>query len=202
MLLRRAILLGTALALAGCTTAQQAPVQVTRFHLGQPVATGRVSVEPADRAQAESLEFQGYARAIEGELARIGFQVVEKVPYSELVAAITVFRGSRETAPQQSPFSVGLGGGTFSGGRRGGGVGLGGGVSFPIGKAKSRQVELTELAVQLKRRSEGTVIWEGRARTEQRVSGTGGDATDTVARLASALFAGFPGESGRTVTVK
>ncbi|TVV69941.1 DUF4136 domain-containing protein [Sphingomonas solaris] len=201
MLFRRAILIGSALAVAGCTTAGQAPVQVTRFHLGAPVATGRVSVEPADKVQAESLEFQSYARAVEGELGRIGFQVVPNVPNSELVAAVTVFRGSRETAPAQSPFSVGLGGGTFGGGR-GGGIGLGGGVSFPIGKGRSREVVLTELSVQLKRRSEGTVIWEGRARTEQRLSGNAADSTATVARLANALFAGFPGESGRTITVK
>lgn len=201
MLFRRAILIGTALALAGCTTAGPAPVQVTRFHLGQPLAQGRVTVEPADRAQAQGMEYQSYARAVEAEIARAGFQVVENLPTSELVAAITVFRGSRDAgAGQGSGVSVGLGGGSFGGGR-GGGVGLGGGVSFPIGKGRNRQIELTELAVQLKRRSEGTVIWEGRARTEQR-AGPNTDSTQTVARLANALFAGFPGESGRTVTVK
>lgn len=201
MLLRRAILIGTALALAGCTTAGPGPVQVTRFHLGQPATSGRVSVEPADRVQAESLEFRGYARVVEAEIARLGFQVVENVPNSELVAAVTVFRGSRDGGSGGgSGLSVGLGGGTFSGGR-GGGVGLGGGVSFPIGSRKANRIELTELSVQLKRRSEGTVVWEGRARTEQR-AGPNVDSARTVARLASALFAGYPGESGRTVVVK
>ncbi len=203
MLFRRAILIGTALALAGCTTAGPAPVQVTRFHLGQPLASGRVSVEPADPTQASSMEFQGYARAVEAEMGRIGFQIVPTVANSELVAAVTVFRGSREAGVQGggSGVSVGLGGGGFSGGRRGGGIGLGGGVSFPIGKRRPNYIDMTELSIQLKRRSEGTVIWEGRARTEQRAK-TNEDSTQTVARLASALFAGFPGESGRTIVVK
>ncbi len=202
MLFRRAILIGTALALAGCASQQTPPVQVTRFHLGQPIAPGRVSVEPADRLQSDSLEFKGYAGAVEAELGRLGFQVVPNVPNSELVAAVTVFRGSREGFAQRSPVSIGIGGGGFSGGRGGGGIGLGGGVSFPIGKAKSNEIVLTELAVQLKRRSEGTVIWEGRARTEQRLSASAADSTGTVRRLATALFTGFPGESGRTVDVK
>ncbi|WP_156680000.1 DUF4136 domain-containing protein [Sphingomonas profundi] len=208
MLLRRAILIGSALVLsgglAGCATNTTPPVQVTRFHLGQPIAPGRVSVEPADRNQAESLEFETYAAAVSAELSRIGFQVVPNVPNSDLVAAVTVFRGARSgPVGQGSGVSVGLGGGgLFGGGRRGGGgVGLGGGVSFPIGKGRTKEIVLTELSVQLKRRSEGTVVWEGRARTEQ--AGTAAaDSPATVRRLAGILFAGFPGESGRTITVK
>ncbi len=210
MLFRRAILIGSALALsgglAGCATQGVAPVQVTRFHLGQPIAPGRVSVEPADKGQAESLEFQTYAQAVEGELGRLGFQVVPNVPNSELVAAVTVFRGSRQGFQdrQGSGLSIGLGGGgVFGGGRRGGGgLGLGGGVSFPVGKGRTREIVLTELSVQLKRRSEGTVVWEGRARTEQQGAAAGADSAATVRRLAGVLFAGFPGESGRTITVK
>ena len=210
MLLRRATLIGSALllsgGLAGCATQTAAPVQVTRFSLGQPIAPGRVSVEPADKMQADSLEFQGYASAVEAELGRIGFQVVPNVPNSELVAAVTVFRGSRQGFQdrQGSGVSIGLGGGgAFGGGRRGGGgVGLGGGVSFPVGKRRTSEVALTELSVQLKRRSEGTVVWEGRARIEQQGREATIDPTTTVRRLATALFTGFPGESGRTITVK
>jgi hypothetical protein len=205
MLFRRAILIGIALALAGCAT-QTPPVQVTRFHLGQPIAPGRVSVEPADKNQADSLEFGTYAAAVEAELGRVGFQVVPNVPNSELVAAVTVFRDSRDGLVQGSGsgVSIGLGGGGFGGGGRrgGGGIGLGGGVSFPIGKSKPNVVMLTELGVQIKRRSEGTVIWEGRARAEERMTGNAADSTATVRRLASALFSNFPGESGKTVTVK
>ena len=47
-------------------------------------------------------------------------------------------------------FSIGIGGGSFSGGR-GGGVGLGGGVSTGFG-SKTRELLVNELFVQLRRR--------------------------------------------------
>ena len=75
-------------------------------------------------------------------------------------------------------------------------------MSFPVGKRRTSEIVLTELSVQLKRRSEGTVVWEGRARIEQQGREATIDSTTTVRRLATALFTGFPGESGRTITVK
>ena len=60
--LARAAIVATAIALAGCA-AQTPPVQVTRFHLGQPIAPGEVAVEPRNPVAANSLEFQTYANA-------------------------------------------------------------------------------------------------------------------------------------------
>ena len=51
-----------ALALAGCST--EPGVQVTRFHLNQPIATGQISVEPMMVADRGSPEFQTYASII------------------------------------------------------------------------------------------------------------------------------------------
>ena len=93
---------------------------------------------------------------------------------------------------------VGVGGGGY----RGGGVGVGGGISFPIGKPKSRELIATELGVQIRRRSDGTVIWEGRAQTVADVRAPAAVAANSAGKLASALFRGFPGESGRTITVR
>jgi hypothetical protein len=53
------------------------------------------------------------------------------------------------------------------------------------------------LSVRIKRRSDGTLFWEGRAMDP---GGTAG--ADAGARLASALFRDFPGESGRTIRVR
>ncbi|SFS12109.1 DUF4136 domain-containing protein [Sphingomonas jatrophae] len=197
----RALALGMIGLVAACTTS--APqTQVTRFHLGQPIARGQVAVEPLNPAVGGSLEYNLFEGAVSRELARAGFNVAPGVPQSELVAVVSVNRNFREEQRQGSGVSVGLGGGGFSGGRRGGGIGLGGGVSFPIGGGRGREVTATELAVQLKRRSDGTVIWEGRAQT-QAASNKPESAPDaTAARLANALFAGFPGESGRTISVK
>ncbi|KKC25265.1 hypothetical protein WP12_14945 [Sphingomonas sp. SRS2] len=201
-LIFKALLLGTALALAGCAT-QSPETRVTRFHLGQPIAPGQVTVEPRDPNMAKDLEFQSYARIIRGELDRIGFGIAPDLAKSELVAVTDVSRSWRPTGQARgSSMSIGLGGG--SGGGWGGGtsVGLGGSVSFPIGKAKQRMDVLTQLSVQLKRRSEGTVIWEGRAESVARDGTPQASPEAAVSRLAAALFEGFPGRSGETITVK
>jgi hypothetical protein len=52
------------------------------------------------------------------------------------------------------------------------------------------------LSVRIKRRSDGTLFWEGRAMDP---TGTG---SANAATLASALFRDFPGESGRTIRVR
>ena len=84
----------------------------------------------------------------------------------------------------------------------GGGVGLGGGVSVPVGGGRADEVVATELRVQLKRRSDNTVVWEGRATTETLGNAPTTQPGATAQRLAGALFKGFPGESGITITVK
>ena len=116
---------------------------------------------------------------------------------SELVAVIDVSRGTRAMLDEGSPFSIGIGGGTF--GRH---VGVGGGVTFPVGKSRTSEIIGTQLAVQIKRRSDGTVIWEGRAVSEARSGTPYADPGAAVQRLATALFRDFPGETGRTITVK
>jgi hypothetical protein len=68
-------------------------------------------------------------------------------------------------------------------------------LSFGIG-GKTREVMATELTVQLRRRSDNTTVWEGRAVTESVSGKPGSDPRDQAAqRLANALFRDFPGES-------
>ncbi|MBU3076876.1 DUF4136 domain-containing protein [Sphingomonas quercus] len=201
-----AILLA-ALALSACATTgggggSLGPTQVTRFHLGQPIAPGDISIETRPGGLQAGPEFNVYASIVAGELTRLGFRQSEDLTKAEQVAVLDVARGTRESAlpRQRSGVSLGLGGGT--GGYRGGGVGLGGSVSFPVGKARSNDVTLTMLSVQIKRRSDGTVIWEGRAQGEARAGTPAADPDAAVRHLAAVLFQGFPGESGRTITVK
>ncbi|MDO6415536.1 DUF4136 domain-containing protein [Sphingomonas sp. BIUV-7] len=184
------------LALAGCATTPS--TRVTRFHLGQPIARGEIAVEPLVPADRDSLEYQTYASIVGAELAKIGFSEAPGLKQSEQVAVVSVERGSRETLAQRSPVSVGVGGST--GGYGGGGVGLG--ISFPIGKKRSNEIVMTRLSVQIKRRSEGTVIWEGRAESSAAGGSAAAEPGTTVKMLASALFRDFPGVSGRTITVK
>ena len=182
-----------ALALAGCATAPE--TRVTRFHLDQHVAPDQIAVEPILPADKGSLQFQTYASIVGAELARLGFTEAPGVAASEQVAAMVVETVTREAISRGSPVSIGLGGGSYG---RGGG--FGGGISFPIGRAKPGEVIATRLVVQIKRRSDASVVWEGRAETAARGPDT--DPAGTVRRLAMGLFKDFPGESGRTVIVK
>jgi hypothetical protein len=55
----------------------------------------------------------------------------------------------------------------------------------------------TMLEVRIKRRSDGSVVWEGRA-----ISDDGGDRVAAVEKLSDALFRDFPGDSGRTIRTR
>ena len=190
------------LALGACATTgggAGGPTEVSRYHLGQPVPTGTVVVEPMPGSGVGGLEFDVYAAATGSELSRIGFAPATPGAASQYVAAVAFVRTSRGSVRTPPKFSIGLGGGSFGGGR-GGGVGLGGGVSTGFG-SKTRELYVSELFVQLRRRSDGTVVWEGRAQ-QPGMSGQDTQTAVTASRLANALFRGFPGESGITTTVK
>ena len=189
-----------AASLAGCTTGgggTQAGADVTRFHLGQAIARSQIAVEPTDQADANGLEFRTYADAVARQLTRLGWNVVSAGTQSEQVALIDVQQGTREALAQRSPISIGIGGGT--GGYR---SGVGAGVSFGVGGGRGGEIVGTMLEVRIKRRSEGTVFWEGRASTEARAGTPGAERGPAVEKLAEALFRDFPGESGRTIRIR
>jgi len=189
--------LAGAVAVGGCMAAP-APVSVTRFHLPDPVERGSVSVEPVGGAGSASFEFGIYARAVAAELAANGFQTSDTPsPQSQYLATLTLNRTTRELPPSAPPVTIGLGGGSF-----GGGVGGGGSVAFGVGKRRVNEAVVSQISVQIRRRADATVVWEGRAQTEARSTSPDAQAEPTANRLARALFQGFPGESGRTITVK
>ena len=191
-----------AAALAGCaTTAPLPPTEVIRYHLGEPIARGTVMVEPLSGGAPASLEFKTYAAAVQGELLKVGYSVPAQGATPDYVATVGFARTSQEGPPRRSPISIGIGGGGFSGGggrRGGGGVGLGGGIGFPIGRSRPTQLLVAELAVTIKRRADQSPIWEGKAQGISDIKG----ADEQASKLARALFTGFPGDSGRTITVR
>lgn len=187
----------TAIALAGtvsaCQTGPARGVEVTRFHLGQEIPAQAINVEPADPADENNLEFRTYAAIVAEEMARLGFTQAA-LPDAEMIAVIEVSRGSRMDTGRSSPFSIGLGGGTF--GRN---VGVGVGTSIGVGGSRGGEISVTQLDVKLKRRSEGTIVWEGRAIRETWPGEE--DLATIVRRLAAALLTEFPGESGQTIRI-
>lgn len=186
-------LAAAALAVGGCTTGpgRSGPVDVTRYHLGSPIAQGSVATEPMASTDMVSPEYRTYASAVSAELARMGYAAAPSGSPSDYIAGVSFARAARGTLQQRSPVSVGVGGGTG---------GIGGGLSFGIGGGP-RDVIVSELWVQLRRRGDNTVVWEGRAQTDALEGSDGAQPIVSAERLAKALFKGFPGESGVTITV-
>ena len=198
--LRGCVVALAAASLGACSTSPfgggPAPVEATRFHLNQPIARAQIAVAPVNAADANTLEFSWYQQAVARELTRLGWTVVPSGT-SEQIALIDVEQGSRQQIAQRSPVSVGIGGST---GGWGSGVGLG--LGFNLGGGGSGEVVATMLEVSIRRRSDQTVFWEGRAHTEARVGSEEASPRVAVARLADGLFRDFPGESGRTIRVE
>ena len=194
-----------ALPLSACATAVP-PVEVTRFHVNDPARTGTVAVEEMPGNPDISLEFRTYAAAVSQELQRVGFTPAQAGDSSDYVASVSFRRSFRPSGVDRSsdrPVSVEMGGGIGSGGgRRGGtfgGLGLGVGINL---SGKPKDIVTTELHVQLRRRSDSAAVWEGRASTQARQGTPAAQPGIAAQKLAAALIGGYPGESGRTITVK
>lgn len=193
-----------ALPLAACTTT--APVEVTRFHVADPARTGKVAIEEMPGNPDVSLEFRTYAGIVSQELQRVGFTPAPSNAQSDYVALVSLDRSFRPSGIDNGsdrPVSVGVGGGFGSGGGRRGGSfgGLGVGVGINL-SGKPKDIVTTQLHVQLRRRADSAAVWEGRASTEAKQGSPAAQPVAAAQKLAAALIGGYPGESGRTITVK
>ena len=194
------LIIGLAAGLAGCATGPTSfPVQATRFHYDAMTDRGSIAVEPLPGGAPASIEYKTYAAAVQAELLRLGYTSPAPGAPAQYLATVSFTRAPRTLPPRRSPISIGLGAGGYSGGYRGGG-GVGGGVSFPVGGSGAREGVVTEVSVRIRHGADA--IWEGQAQSLTDLTAPGADTGAVAARLASALFSGFPGESGRTIEVK
>lgn len=181
-----------ALALSACT-APIPPVEVTRFHTGGLSERGSVSIAAGEGLSTESLEFRTYAMAVSRELVRLGFAESAGTG-STRIAEVSFTRGTLSKRLAEPPVSVGVGGGT-------GGVGIG--IGIPIGSSnRTRETVITRLSVRLLNRADGKPVWEGRAETSAPATAPAAQPGLAADKLAKALFADFPGQSGATITVR
>ncbi|HZG07404.1 MAG TPA: hypothetical protein VEZ70_00315 [Allosphingosinicella sp.] len=180
-----------ALLLSGCATrggdagTLAGGAEVARFHLGeQTIARSQIAIEPFDRADASRPEYAASASAVARELGRLGWTVVDAARNSEQIALIDVSQGSREAIAAQTAARIGPN------------------LRPDVAAGASANRTATLLEVRIRRRSDASVFWEGRAVTEAATGSPEASATAAVDRLASALFRDFPGESGRTIRVR
>ncbi|MFY8195763.1 MAG: hypothetical protein ACOVKV_11825 [Novosphingobium sp.] len=115
---------------------------------------------------------------------------------ADAIAEVMVERQVLKRERQRGPVSVGVGGST---GSYGGGVGLG--LGFNLGGGPKDQVA-TRLSVRIRDRRTGEALWEGRAETRENAKAKEAAPAVAAPRLAHALFSGFPGTSGETITLK
>lgn len=185
------------LALSACV-APVGPVEVTRFHVPELATLGRsgITVEPAAGLDGNSLEFGSYASAVAQQLSLLGFSEAATGGTSPQVAVLRIERHVWRPGRARGPVSVGVGGSTGTYGS-GAGVGIGLDLSGP----PPEMVE-TLLGVTIKDRASGKVLWEGKATFSVRASSPLASTQLGAAKLAEALFKGFPGSSGETIQVQ
>lgn len=176
---RLGIVLAAAALAAGCAAVggDRSPrgISVTRTHLGGEIARGEVAVEPRFTTQAAGGAYRPeFGAAVADELRALGFAPAATPAASEFIATVDVAAGTQAVLFARAP-------------------GTPGGVAAPNALA-------TQLTVGLVRRSDGSIVWRGRAVTPSRA----GEAISpaTVQSLARAMFRDFPGETGRTITVR
>lgn len=189
------IALLSAFALPACAGSYTGPAEVTRFIAQNPAVIGDRTIATVVQRDGEAEVFFGsvYEDAVETQLAGQGY-LVNPNNRSDQVAEIRVQRFALDRAGRRSPISVGVGGGT---GSFGSGVGLGLGINLGGGE---RPREITELSVRI-RSAGGETLWEGRAELVTSDNAELAEPRANAQALAEALFRGFPGENGETITV-
>lgn len=182
--------------MTACATAVP-PVDVTRFHTPALASlTSGTAYRFADSGDGPDggIEAVSYRLAVANELRRLGFVAALAGASAPLLVRVAVERSER-LASTQSPVSISVGGDT---GGYGSGVGVG--IGFNVGGGPRRWVDLS-LAVRIDDGSTNSAMWEGRAQTAIPAKAPGAQPALAAAKMATALFQGFPGRSGATISV-
>jgi hypothetical protein len=157
---------------------------------------GTVAIEPAPGTAGDSIEFRSYAAAVGRQLSLLGYRDVPAGGPSDSVALVRLQRQVYRPDRRGSPVSVGVGGAT---GSYGSGVGLG--VGFDLSGPPPDVVE-TELAVTIRDRASSQSLREGRSSFTVTAKSPLAGTQLGAAKMAEALFKGFPGNSGETIEVQ
>lgn len=186
----------SAVLVAGCTTpAYVSPVEVTRFTGTAPalLGSGPIAVRAAPGEAPDSWEYAAFQTAVSEELRQLGYTVTGDS--AAQVAEIRVERYVARTDGRRSPVNVGVGGST---GSYGSGVGVGVGIN--LGGRPAERIDTT-LHVMIRPSGGGDALWEGRANFTATANSDYAEQRAAAAKLADALFDGFPGRSGETIEV-
>lgn len=201
-LFRPAAIVIAALALPACAGSYTGPVEVTRFVAERPgpaLGQGTITITFPEEMENQTAR-NAFAAAVADELSALGYSVIlDGSAQAENLAAIRTSRNPIAAASSRGPVSVGVGGGV-GGGRRGSFGGGGVGIGINLGGGSSGPNVLSELSVRISG-PDGASQWEGRAQQATSINSDYSDVDASARILAAALFAGFPGGNGETVTI-
>ncbi|EGD60298.1 hypothetical protein Y88_2172 [Novosphingobium nitrogenifigens DSM 19370] len=189
----------TALASTALTsTASAAPITVTHFVSTEATLVpvkGAVAVTTAPGDDPTSLEARPWLEAVGRELSALGYGAATPGA-ADFIVEVHADRDTTHHEHHRGPVSVGMGG---ESGSRYSGFGMGVGFTFGGGP---KDTVATRLVVVIRDRASGRPWWEGRAENIETAKKREAGADVAAPRLAHAVFAGFPGKSGETITVK
>lgn len=193
--MKRAIAVVFALLLAGCAGSAGISSEVTRFHQ-LPQAGGTVAVVAQDERKAGGPEFRAFADRAAADLATAGYAPAT-ADAPDYIAQLDYYQqpvvGGEDTGGGPR-VSLGFSNTTYG---RHSAVGMGVGTSFDIGGGRG-QTAMRTVTLVIERRADGTRVFEGRAQS----MGPAENFLGAVPYMIDAIFTGFPGESGKTVTVE
>jgi hypothetical protein len=197
--------------LAACASTFRS--DVVRFHsLSAPQPGQTFTVQPADPAQAGSLEFAQYAGLVRSQLMAQGYSEAS-AGQAALVVRLDydIGQGREKIATRPGSYSMGFGGypywpGYYRGGLWGPRHWYYSGFYDPFWgpgwydppEVYSYTVYNSSLTMDIRRKSDNQSLFEGKAEAVTRTN----DPTKIVPNLVTAMFANFPGQSGQTVRVK
>lgn len=184
-------------ALSGCAApAYVSPVEVTRFVGASDagLAQGTIMIVPAPGLNPDTLEYDFYRAAVQLELEQLGYRVVTQG--AAQVAELGFAERTGKAGENGGPVSVGVGGSTGSFGS-----GLGVGIGLDLTPRPADQIS-TILTLAISASEGGVNLWEGRAAMTATVNSDFAPSDARAGKLADALFADFPGNSGETVIVE
>jgi hypothetical protein len=203
------------LALGGCAT-PGFRADVARFQSQLPVPQGQsFRIVAANPAYTGGIEFGQYASIVAGEMTRLGYRPAAPGEASDLTVAMSYDIDRGQTRVRTSPGFYD----PWYGGHFGFGRGLyrpvivrgPGGRRFVHGwydpfmfggfggydRIESYTVFTSGLDVKIDRSADGLRLFEGRAEARSRDN----DLTNIVPNLVTAMFTGFPGNSGEKVRI-
>lgn len=178
---------------------REGKVEVSRFlapgDLASALGHGSIEASPGKDALTDEREQAAYEAAVIDQLVKAGYQTGGTQGSSAQLVEFTIKHAELEPAelphkPVSGEMDVGVS-------NRGSAVGMA--LNIDLSKPAKALVS-TRLEARIKDRASGEVLWEGRADIATREGDPHWSDQEIAAKLAGALFGGFPGKSGESFT--